>query len=53
MGQIVKHFSENLPIVAILYDAIPTLASNKLINVAAGGPYGSQAWNSYAWDVKS
>ncbi len=53
MGQIVKHFSENLPVTPVLYDAIPTLVSNRLVNVGAGGPYGSQAWNAHLWDVKS
>ena len=52
MGQIVKHYSENLPVTAILYDAIPTLASNRLANVGAGGPYGSQAWNAHLWDIR-
>ncbi len=53
MGQIVRHFSENLPVTPILYDAIPTMVSNRLVNVGAGGPYGSQAWNAHLWDVKS
>jgi peptide/nickel transport system substrate-binding protein len=52
MGQIATHFSENLPVTAILYDAIPTMASNRLVNVGAGGPYGSQAWNAHLWDVR-
>ncbi|HZT05988.1 MAG TPA: peptide ABC transporter substrate-binding protein [Chloroflexota bacterium] len=52
MGQIVKHVSENLVILPIFYDAAPTLISNRLVNVGAGGSNGTQAWNAYEWDTK-
>jgi hypothetical protein len=52
MGQVVRIVSDQLPAIGILYDAEPTLISNKLVNVAAGNGSTTQAWNSYAWDVK-
>ncbi len=53
MGQIVQHVSSQLPILGLLYDSAPTLFSVRLVNVGAGGPFGTQAWNSYTWDVAS
>ena len=52
MGQIVRHVSENLPILGLFYDAAPTLINGRLANVAAGGPDVTQAWNSYEWDIR-
>jgi peptide/nickel transport system substrate-binding protein len=52
MGQVVRTLSEQVPAIGILYDAEPTLISNKLVNVGAGAGARTQAWNAYAWDVK-
>ena len=52
MGQIVRHMSQNLPVLGVLYDAAPTLINNRLANVGGGGQDVNQAWNSARWDVK-
>ena len=55
LGQIVRHISENLPIMGIIYNSSPTLISNRLVNVTSGGGGGgsaNQTWNAHLWDVK-
>ncbi len=56
LGQIVRHISENLNIMGIIYNSSPTLISNRLVNVGAGGGGGgsaNQTWNAHEWDVRS
>jgi hypothetical protein len=52
MGRIINHISDQVVIMGILYNVSPTLVSDRLINVGAGGNGGTQAWNSHLWDVR-
>ncbi|MPZ14023.1 MAG: hypothetical protein GEU73_06300 [Chloroflexi bacterium] len=51
LGQILHHLSDQAVIMGILYNTSPTLLSNRLINVGAGGLGATQAWNAHEWDV--
>ncbi len=46
MGQIVRHISENLPFLMMLYTSGVYLVSNRIQNFKADGP-----WNAHEWDV--
>ena len=50
VAQIIKHDSENLPILPLFYDAQPTLISNRFVNVQSGI---NQTWNVQDWDLKN
>lgn len=50
MGQIVRHMSENLPIMGILYNTSVILHGNRLLNIKGGG---GGAWNAHEWDVRN
>jgi peptide/nickel transport system substrate-binding protein len=52
MGAIIKHMSENIPIMGVIYNSSPTLLGNRLMNITAGGGGATQAWNSNEWDIK-
>ena len=52
LGQIAHHISDQLIILGLLYNASPTLVSNRLVNVTAGREGATQAWNAHEWDVK-
>jgi peptide/nickel transport system substrate-binding protein len=55
LSQIVRHISQNLNIMGIIYNSSPTLISNRLINVSGGGGGGgsaNQTWNAHEWDVR-
>jgi peptide/nickel transport system substrate-binding protein len=52
LTQIVHHISDQLIILGLLYNASPTLVSNRLVNVTAGREGATQAWNAHQWDVK-
>ena len=46
--QIVRHISENVPILGLMYEARPTLLSNQLVNVDAT----TDTRNAHEWDVR-
>jgi peptide/nickel transport system substrate-binding protein len=48
-GQIVRHFSEQLPVLSLFYDALPIFVSNRVLNVH---PHSNLAWNVHEWDLK-
>jgi len=52
LGQILRHLSDELVIMGILYNTSPTLINNRLLNVSAGGLGATEAWNAHEWDVK-
>jgi len=49
-GQIVRHYSEQLPILPLFYDALPIFISNRVLNAY---PHENLAWNVYEWDLRS
>jgi peptide/nickel transport system substrate-binding protein len=53
-GQIVHHFSDQLPVLGLFFDATPALVHNRLQGVTplTGSEDGRQAWNSYEWSVR-
>jgi peptide/nickel transport system substrate-binding protein len=48
-GQIVHHFSDQLPVLPLFYDALPVFVSNRMLNVY---PSGNLAWNVHEWDLR-
>jgi len=52
LGQILHHMSDQLVIMGVLYNTSPTLVSNRVLNLGAGGQGATQAWNAHEWDVK-
>lgn len=46
--QIVRHISEQVPILGLLYDAQPMLLANRLVNVDAS----TDTRNAHEWDVR-
>ena len=46
--QLVRHFSENLPAMGVLYSITPMLITNRLVNVSAE----LDARNSHEWDLR-
>ena len=47
--QIVRHISENVPILGLMYEARPTLLLEPLVNVDAA----TDTRNAHEWDVVS
>ena len=54
IGQAVHHFTDQLPVLGLFYDATPSLTHNRLQGVTplTGSEDGRQAWNSYEWFVR-
>lgn len=52
LGQILHHLSDQVVMMGILYNTSPTLLSNRLVNVGAGGQGATEAWNAHEWDVR-
>jgi peptide/nickel transport system substrate-binding protein len=48
-GQIVRHMTEQLPVLPLFYDALPIFVSNRVQNVH---PHSNLAWNVHEWDVR-
>jgi peptide/nickel transport system substrate-binding protein len=46
--QLVRHFSENLPVMGVLYSITPMLITNRLVNVTAE----VNTRNSHEWDLR-
>jgi peptide/nickel transport system substrate-binding protein len=53
-AQIVRHITDQLPVLPLYFDATPSLVHNRLQNVTAlsGSEDARQAWNSHEWDVR-
>jgi hypothetical protein len=47
--QIVRHITQQLPMLPFFYDAQITVLGNRFVNVDPG-PF--QAWNAHEWDVR-
>jgi ABC-type transport system substrate-binding protein len=52
VGDIVKHATENLHMMEIMYDGEPTLIANRLVNVRGRAYETTQTWNAHVWDVR-
>jgi ABC-type transport system substrate-binding protein len=48
-GQIVRHFTEHLPVLGLFYDALPIFINSRVVNVH---PQGNLAWNVHEWDLR-
>jgi peptide/nickel transport system substrate-binding protein len=54
VGQIIRHISEQLPMMGITYSTEPVMVSNRIRNVDPKKYYKStHAWNAHEWDVAS
>ena len=53
LGDIVRHFSERLPVLGLFYDPEPTLIGNRLMNVTPVPSLDATVvWNVETWDVR-
>ena len=48
VSQIVRHISENVPILGLMYEARPMLLANRLMNVDSS----TDTRNAHEWDVR-
>lgn len=48
LGQVVHHVSDQLTMMGLFYNTIPTLVANRLVNVTGE----NAGWNAARWDVK-
>jgi ABC-type transport system substrate-binding protein len=48
--QLVRHLTEQLPLLPFFYDAQITVITNRLLHVDPGP---NQAWNAHQWDLSS
>ena len=49
LGQVMRHISEQLVVMGLIYDVAPVLIGNQLENIATPNP----TWNIHQWDLKS
>jgi peptide/nickel transport system substrate-binding protein len=47
--QIVRHYTEQLPVLSLFYDALPVFVSNRVRNVH---PHDNLAWNVHEWELR-
>ncbi len=52
LAQIVHHVSDQAVVLPLAWRADPTAIASRMVNVGVKGPYGTQAWNAQAWDVR-
>jgi hypothetical protein len=48
----VHHATDQLLLLSVFHEPVPTLISNRLVNVAARGGISLQAWNAHEWYVR-
>jgi peptide/nickel transport system substrate-binding protein len=48
-GQVVRHFTEQLPILSLFYDALPIFINGRVVNAH---PHDNLAWNIHEWDLR-
>jgi hypothetical protein len=51
-AQIIRHATDQVVIYGLLYGILPTVVSNRLVGVGAGGEKAEQTWTERQWDVK-
>jgi peptide/nickel transport system substrate-binding protein len=53
VAEIVRHVSENLVVMGLVYDAQASMVNNRLVKVSGNVPTdGTATWNAHAWEVK-
>ncbi len=52
LGDIVRHQSENLPNLPLIFFVSPTLVANRLQNIVSRGEGFTEAWNAHEWDIR-
>jgi peptide/nickel transport system substrate-binding protein len=52
-GQVLRHITEQLVVMPLVWDVEPTLISNRLINITARHKDSSNAWNAHEWELRS
>jgi len=52
LAQILRHITNNLPILPLYYRTEARLISNRMTNVAPRTLESSPAWNVHEWDVR-
>jgi len=48
----VRHTSEQLPFLGILYGTSHTLIGNRVLNAGSRNSNATEGWNSEQWDLK-
>jgi peptide/nickel transport system substrate-binding protein len=51
LADVVRHMSENLTHMGLVFHVDPTMVSNRLRNVTYMTDQSTQAWNAYEWDL--
>jgi hypothetical protein len=52
LGEMVHHATDQLLLLTVFHDPVPTLISNRLVNVAGRRGISIQAWNAHEWDLR-
>lgn len=52
LAQIVRHISEQVVVLPMIWRVDPTAIGNRLANVEPKGPHATQAWNAHEWEAK-
>jgi peptide/nickel transport system substrate-binding protein len=53
LGQVINHMTENLNMMGMFYNAVPTMVANRLTGtVERKGETASQLWNVQNWELK-
>jgi peptide/nickel transport system substrate-binding protein len=49
----VRHQTENLNLMGLIYNLNPSIKSNRLQNVTSRAPRSNEAWNAHQWEITS
>jgi len=52
LAQIVRHISEQVVVLPMIWRVDPTAIGNRLANIEPKGPHATQAWNAHEWEAK-
>jgi peptide/nickel transport system substrate-binding protein len=51
LAQIVRHISEQVVVLPMIWRVDPTAIGNRLTNIEAKGPQATQTWNAHDWEA--
>lgn len=52
-GQIVRHMTDQLPVMGMYFSTEPTAIANRVLGVTARALGSTQAWNGHEWDLRN
>jgi ABC-type transport system substrate-binding protein len=53
LGEIIRHMSDQLPLIGLYYNPRPGAVANRVLNVSDEWPAPYITWNAYEWDVRN